>query len=135
MQPAKLRNVQVYYITQLNYLVIITLIKNSILLMLLRIFPLLWFRRCAFSLIAFCLLFGVVNVVVTAFQCIPVSKAWYISQTGKCLDQGSLFASQAIISLLTEILIVFLPVPAVWGLQMPLRQRILVIGFFIIGLV
>ena len=84
MQPAKLRNVQVYYITQLNYLVIITLIKISILLMLLRIFPLFWFRRYAFSLIAFCLLFGVVNVVVTAFQCIPVSKAWYISQAGKC---------------------------------------------------
>jgi len=102
--------------------------------MLLKIFPTLAFRRSAISLMVFCIIFGFVSIGVTAVQCIPISKAWERSEPGSCLKQGSLFASQSIISLVTELLIVLLPAPLVWRLQMPRRQKLLVLLFFSVGL-
>lgn len=69
------------------------------------------------------------------FQCYPVSKAWDATHMapGSCIDQLSFFIASAATDLLTDVMILSLPVPMVFKLQMPLRRKLAVSGMFLLG--
>jgi hypothetical protein len=77
--------------------------------------------------------FTAVTLTVT-FQCTPVSFAWDKNvPDGRCIDFKSFIFSTAVINVLTDVVIVFMPVPVIWKLQMPSTKKIGICGIFLLG--
>lgn len=66
--------------------------------------------------------------------CIPVDKTWTISTPGTCIDRISFFRWNGICNLLLDLLILYVPIPIIWRLELPLRQKWEMTGTFALGL-
>ncbi|KAI9730001.1 MAG: hypothetical protein M1834_006199 [Cirrosporium novae-zelandiae] len=55
------------------------------------------------------------------------------TENGYCINTTNYFIGNAIASMITDVLILMVPVPIVWHLQMPRPQRIMVLGIFGLG--
>lgn len=122
------------YAVQILYPLLVTAIKFSILFLYLRLSPLKSFRNLVVGHMLLCTAGGVIASIITLLQCTPVAKAWNCRLSGECLDQYTLFQGVVIFNLVTNIIIIILPMPTIWYLQMPLRQRILLLSIFSIGI-
>lgn len=68
-------------------------------------------------------------------QCWPISVNWtgFGAATEQCIDTNKMYLAQAYSDVLLDVLILSLPVPCVWQLQMPVRHKIAVLGMFLLG--
>ncbi|KAK0736868.1 hypothetical protein B0T21DRAFT_275393, partial [Apiosordaria backusii] len=72
-----------------------------------------------------------VFVLVTIFQCSPISDIWTISLAPqRCIDQGSHLIAASVLNTLQDFLIVFVPIKTVLSLDLPLTQRITILLLF-----
>ena len=77
-----------------------------------------------------------VSVVLESFLfCRPVAYNWNKSIDGTCKDPSLGYLLAAITNLLIDVIIVFLPLPLLWKLQMQLTKKIAITGMFSLGLV
>jgi hypothetical protein len=79
-----------------------------------------------------------IAVMVTAgVQCRPYQHFWmqYIDPTAKgtCIDLYPFFLGNAAASVVTDFLILLVPIPMVWQLQMPTGQKLAVSSIFLLG--
>ena len=66
------------------------------------------------------------------FQCHPVARTWNPTLEGNCgISPGNLWLGTVIGSIVVDLLILILPLPMLWRLQMKLQKKVLVIGVFI----
>lgn len=111
------------------------MVKYAVLLLYRRIFDLTWsVYICAF------LAFGyAVSVSVTiSVACRPTSFFWtqWVNPLsgGKCvISLYEFYLWNAVANLLTDVLILCLPIPIVWSLQMKASKRLAIIGIFMLG--
>ena len=85
-----------------------------------------------FALNAF---WGFAYTFVYIFQCVPVEQVWTMSvgQPGrKCWSENADY-SFAISSIILDAIILVMPMPFVWRLQMPVRQKVVVSAIFLLG--
>ena len=68
------------------------------------------------------------------FQCVPVHKLWHPEIPGKCIDQYKFFIGQATPNIVTDALLLVLPLWPVSKLQMPRTQKIIVSCIFLLGI-
>lgn len=122
------------YAVQILYPLVVTAIKFSILFLYLRLSPFTGFRCLVIGHMILCTAGGVAASIITTLQCTPIAKAWNGRLPGVCFDQYSLSEGVVIFNLITNIMTILLPMPTIWHLQMPLRQRGLVLGIFSIGI-
>lgn len=120
---------------QTLYPLVVTAIKSSILFLYLRISPCTGFRNVVLGHMLLCTAGGVVASIISLLQCTPIAKTWNARLPGECFDQYTLFQGVVIFNLVTNIMIIFLPMPTIWHLRLPLRQRILVLSVFSIGII
>ncbi|OQE40177.1 hypothetical protein PENCOP_c006G06986 [Penicillium coprophilum] len=75
--------------------------------------------------------------LVSIFQCSPVRAYWQISPTGSyhCMNDGAIVFSASVINIFTDFLVTALPMPLIWSLKLPTRQRLAVISIFALGVV
>lgn len=67
-------------------------------------------------------------------QCTPISFFWDKSiQGGFCIDGVLFYFVTAGISTFTDLWILVMPMPMVWGLHLPLRQRLIIMVLFALG--
>jgi hypothetical protein len=81
---------------------------------------------------------GFVLTMINVFQCHPVSAAFHstISAHAKCIDIVTLYLSSSPVNIITDLTILFLPIPILTQMRLPYKQKwILVItfsfGFFV----
>jgi hypothetical protein len=69
---------------------------------------------------------GLVFTLVTAVQCRPLSVLWGDNpgNLGQCIDIIDFQIAHAAIHIATEVAIYVLPVPTLWILKLPVRQKI-----------
>jgi hypothetical protein len=67
---------QIYFIDEVLYITIVSMTKMSILFFYLRIFPEVYFRRLVFIVMAATIGYMLAFILVSVFQCQPVSYAW-----------------------------------------------------------
>lgn len=118
----------------LIYAVSIWLIKISALLMYARIFR----RSRMFRITLWCFgtwvsLWFVCTAIVPWFNCTPVRKTIDPFLPGECFDRMGWFLASAFINSITDLAILILPFPMLWGLQMTLRRKIQVTFVFLLG--
>jgi hypothetical protein len=116
------------------YKLVISFDKLAILLFYLRIFPNELFRMFTFAGLAFvtgsCLAF----TLGTIWQCAPLSYFWDRSiPGGHCIPSAPWWVSFSALNLFTDFYILFLPIPLLVSLKMPLRVRMGLVGIFVTG--
>ncbi|KZF25820.1 MFS general substrate transporter [Xylona heveae TC161] len=75
---------------------------------------------------------GTALTFLNIFQCRPVSASWHDVGVGnsKCIDIVTLWLSSAPVNIITDLAILFLPMPILTGMRIPRKQKtILVITF------
>ncbi|KAH8881221.1 hypothetical protein GQ53DRAFT_848384 [Thozetella sp. PMI_491] len=123
-----------FWIVQMLYIFIQVFTKIAILLLLGRVFPTRGFQLIIKIGSALLVLHGVIFFFIDAFQCVPVSSIWDRTITAKrCVDITALGYAGAVFSIVEDLLLLLIPVPWVWGLQMNTRKRIGVLVLFSLG--
>ena len=130
--------VKAIYAVEIFYYLAVFLVKMSILLMYLNISRGLGsgdrFRKFTLWTIYLITLHFITTVIVTGAQCIPLSRYWNgPSDGGHCINITAFFYSTNIFTIFTDILILALPIPTLWRLQMPRKKRLGLIAIFGVG--
>ncbi|KAJ5345291.1 hypothetical protein N7541_007784 [Penicillium brevicompactum] len=75
--------------------------------------------------------------IISIFQCSPVRAYWQINPTESyhCMNDGAIVFSASVINIFTDFLVTTLPMPLIWSLKLPARQRLAVISIFALGAV
>ena len=112
----------------------ITPAKISILLFYLRIFGTPRFRILSYVVGSLVLATGIGVFFATVFQCVPLERAWNNStRGGSCFDQQAFYRYVSLPHIVTDLLILIMPLPFVWGLQKRLAQKLALTGVFLLG--
>lgn len=115
------------------YLVSVALLKLSLLALYFRIFPTREFKLATYILSGLIILWCIALNCVAIFQCNPVKKSWLPTTPGTCIDLKAAFIGNAIPNIITDVVILLLPVRQIWKLQMRPAQRISLIAMFLLG--
>lgn len=118
---------------ELLYIGVQVFAKISILIFYVRIFPQRWFRWTCFSLIAFLIVHGIAFFLVMAFQCLPVRSIWDQTVEKKCLNQTAIIFAGAGFSIAEDVIILLLPLPCVWKLNLGRMKRFNLVVMFSLG--
>ncbi|MCJ1246832.1 hypothetical protein MMC30_004041 [Trapelia coarctata] len=111
-----------------------TLTKVSILLLFLRIFPSTWFRVASWATMVAVVLFGFSVIVASIVQCTPIEKAYNPQLPGHCIQVGDIWYSTASFAIITDLIIIALPINQIPSLKLPKSQKIGLALIFSIGL-
>ena len=111
----------------------IALVKISILLLYYRIFPVRRLRISLYVVGAVVLVWWISTQITVIFECTPIYYFWTQTGTGHCIRIGRFFLSQAIPNITTDIVLLALPLPMIWNLQLPLLQRAALTHIFMLG--
>ena len=65
----------------------------------------------------FVVAYSLAQVFVDIFQCVPISSAWDPNETGKCVSYGALVLTMGIINIVTEVIMLVIPMPLLWKLR------------------
>lgn len=68
------------------------------------------------------------------FGCQPVSYFWNQDQPGRCIDEFMFFKVNGIVNLILDIVVLLLPLPMLWRLQMHVKKKIALSVIFSLGL-
>lgn len=110
-------------------------VKDSLLLLYLRISPCVRFRRWVNCFLALFTIDAIIWSLVAAFQCSPINRAWTWSESGHCRNREFLYKAQGLWNLVENVVIIILPIPTIMRLQMQKRRRLLLSAVFAVGLV
>lgn len=125
---------QSLFITEFVYGLLIPTEKTSILLLYLRLFNIHhWFRYTTYAMIAYIWAWGVSESIVAVAQCKPVAYQWNKQLDGTCIDQLAYFRWVSVPNVIHDLAMLILPVPVVWQLQIPGRQRLALLALFLFG--
>lgn len=67
------------------------------------------------------------------FMCNPIRKAWDTGLPGTCVNTGQLWTGSGVTSLAIDVIILIMPLPILWKLQLKTIRRIQISGVFICG--
>lgn len=115
------------------YTISISLIKVSLLLMYIRIFPVKRVLVGAYILMAISISWAISLIIVALAQCLPMDKLWKPWIEGRCIDIKATFLAIAIPNIITDIAILALPIPLLWGLQTTRVRKISLSIIFLLG--
>lgn len=108
--------------------------KIALLSILIRIFKPFKGRVLFIYILLGCLtVYYIIAEGVKLGMCRPVSAFWTRDPDAFCLDQQAAFIADSVISLVTDLAILILPLPLTWSLQMPLAKKLRVIGMLSAG--
>ncbi|KAL4965977.1 uncharacterized protein BDV14DRAFT_199428 [Aspergillus stella-maris] len=129
---------QSFFAVEALYVVTVALTKISMLLLYLRLFPGERFRLASKVVLAFTIAWGLGCLFATIFLCRPVSYFWHMwdgEHEGSCGDHEALLWGGAVINIVLDVVIIVLPLPTVFKLQMKAEKKVWVFVVFLVGLV
>ena len=136
-----------WWIYRLNYNLALGFVKLSILFFYRTIAANRTFRRLVYATMAVVVMYTLGAVIAAIFQCQTPSDAWspanYFAsfdpfdpnrRQPKCYDPVNFWAFTAAANLLSDVIILLLPLPALLSLRIPMSKRLALIGVFSVGL-
>ena len=79
------------------------------------------------------ILWTVAIYVASALMCIPLNKFWDASVEGTCIDTTKFYYGQQIPNIISDFIILVMPLKVVWGLPIGKSQKFLLSGVFLVG--
>lgn len=71
--------------------------------------------------------------LATAFPCRPLAAAWDPRRPASCIDRPAAYKATAIMGLLADFWLIFIPIPMVIRLRMPWQQKAGLVAMFGVG--
>lgn len=111
------------------------LIKLSILLLYIRIFGRLRYIRIIFYVVCiFMALWAIAVVLILCLQCRPIELIWNKRiQGGSCINSNIFYLVSSIPDAITDVILLLLPLPAIWRLHNTIWQKAILTGMFVLG--
>lgn len=122
-----------FYASIVVYNVAVCLTKISILLQYKRLFANPIVQRITLTALCFLAAWAVALAFLLTLICQPVATFWDSSIPGHCLDITTVWYVMAGVNLVTDFLILTLPMPVISSLQLPSRQKYMLMGVFCLG--
>jgi len=108
--------------------------KSSILILYLRLsrnaHKLL--RVASWTTLAVVNVAGLVLTFFNVFQCIPVSQVF--APVGKCIPLITLYLASVPVNIITDLAVLILPIPVLTAMQLPRKQKMILIATFALGI-
>ena len=73
------------------------------------------------------------KIFSVTFLCDPPEKSWKPSTPGICISKFSVFLGSLIPEIVTNFIILAMPIPYIWRLQVKHKQKLLLTGVFLLG--
>jgi hypothetical protein len=68
------------------------------------------------------------------FACNPIRRNWDVTVTsGSCINRPNLYIGMAVLQIVSDAGLFFMPLPMVYRLRMPIKQKIGLLAMFVIG--
>ena len=93
------------------------------------------FRKIANTVIILIIALGVAILISDVLTCRPLSKYWNPLERGVCQDPIKSFVALSSCNIAIDLIIILLPMPMIWGLQMATMRKIELTFIFAIGFV
>jgi hypothetical protein len=122
-----------FFIAQSPYKVVVCLNKVSVILFFLRLFTGRRFRVACWICMAVVVAWSIGTIAATILQCVPIAGSWDKSIHAVCINSDAFWLAYAILNVLTDALVLTLPLPQIIGLHLKLREKIMLFGVFLIG--
>ena len=112
--------------------------KASLTLMIIAIKPLRWVMLACYGMLVFISLWGIASIFALAFQCNP--DRWSLAPNPDtnpqttCVDQYTMQLAIRVLDIMSDVVLVVLPVFMMQAVQVTWRKRWLVIGLFALRL-
>jgi hypothetical protein len=75
------------------------------------------------------------SIVIEAFLlCRPFPSNWDPTVPGKCGNRNAAFVAAGALNMLTDIMVLLLPVPHIWSLQLQIGRKIGLLATFGLGI-
>lgn len=131
---------KVVYAEPYIYALAVTSVKMSIILLYRRMFPstagtspsfTFMFRIAVFMTAVYPLILW----ITMACACRPVSYYWnqYLGAKGTCIDVKLFFLLLGIVNMINDIILLVVPIPQIWVLQMNTKMKVSIIGIMLLG--
>ena len=93
------------------------------------------FKWCNWLTLAVVNLVGLALTCFNIFQCSPVAAGYLYPRPAhaKCTDIVTLYLSSAPANIITDIAILFLPIPILTGMRLPRKQKVILVATFSFG--
>ncbi|KAF2733121.1 hypothetical protein EJ04DRAFT_565396 [Polyplosphaeria fusca] len=131
------KSLQVLFALEINYNLAHLVIKASILMFYRTIFTFVVvpFKYAWFTIFAYVISNAIASVIVVFVQCQPLAFTWNgpKGSEGKC---GNLTANEigtGVIIMLADFMLLVLPMPILWTLHIPRKEKIMLCGLFALG--
>ncbi|KAL8962833.1 MAG: hypothetical protein Q9193_000822 [Seirophora villosa] len=122
-----------FYVAQVVYKVVVGFNKISILMLYLRIFISKAFRLACYVNLGIVVAFTIGSTMATVLQCVPIAASWDKNIDATCTNKAVFWYAFAVINILTDAIILFLPVREILRLHLDRRERIGLLALFSLG--
>ncbi|KAK2684928.1 hypothetical protein QWA68_016188 [Fusarium oxysporum] len=124
---------KMFFIAQTPYKATICLNKVAAILLYLRLFVTKTFRISCYVVMGIVVGWSIGGICATIWQCVPIAGAWNKNIDAKCIDSNKFWVAYAVLNILTDILVLALPIMPIMKLQMSMREKLLLCCVFLLG--
>ncbi|MCJ1433539.1 hypothetical protein MMC27_002902 [Xylographa pallens] len=121
------------YAQQMAWVWMMPTIKVAILLFYYRLFPHKIFQKVIYGVGIFVLMCFVSTFFGFLFQCVPIQSFWQQKIARHCFLQDQFYLAVAVLSLVSDFLILVMPMPLVWALHTSKQRKIGLSLVFLLG--
>lgn len=125
-----------FYIQQILYLFLVSSVKLSLLFFYLSIFPGSRTRKVLWATAAFTVLFGLIFIIISIFQCSPIRFYWmqYVEDiNGKCTEINLLGWINGVVSVVIDVWMIGIPLSQIRKLELHWKKKIGAAIMFLTG--
>lgn len=103
-------------------------------LLYIAVFPQRRFRIISTIVLGICALLSISICLATLLICVPISAWWAPTATvAACGNRASLWLWGGILNVVTDAMVIYLPMPMVWALCIPRGKKLMLTGLFGVG--
>ncbi|KAF1994515.1 hypothetical protein P154DRAFT_585650 [Amniculicola lignicola CBS 123094] len=129
-----LENLRLFYVAWTSYVAVLGLLKVALLLFYLQIFPSRGFSITAYVIMSLVIASSSTIFFLTIFACNPVKAFWDRDIKGKCMDINLIAYANSVNAIVQDVVILILPLPWVFKLNMQRWRKIAVTFMFSVGI-
>ncbi|KAF3003525.1 hypothetical protein E8E13_005436 [Curvularia kusanoi] len=122
-----------FYVCWNLYVITLGLVKASLIAFYLQVFHERRFRIACWIVLGFIALTTIIIQFLTIFACTPIESFWDRDIKGKCLDVGAIGFANSALAITQDIIILIMPMPSLFKLQLKPWRKIAVTLMFAVG--
>ncbi|EWG48943.1 hypothetical protein FVEG_16365 [Fusarium verticillioides 7600] len=125
---------RMFYFSTVVYNVTLAVIKTVFLLQYYRAIPVRQYKKTYIASVVLVTCWSLSQIFLNTFMCWPIASFWDVTIKGTCILNKSSFYVSAAGNILTDILIMVLPIPVLRSLKLGRRQKWILMSVFCLGI-